>query len=158
MIEVSEAITTKDINKAQEVLQKGEKMLNERQKHILLADKSEFGWRTVNEYKKHDLADDSEDEKRILKFEAQRKRKQSNFISNRHFNHFPQGESMPRQYTSNVQTRHFRPSMTYSNSNSSVSYKSNFKPGSCYACGKLGHWRNECPGNTKSLPGPSTEQ
>ena len=43
-------------------------MLNERQKHILLADKSEFRWHTVNEYKKkHDLPDDSEDEKRILK-------------------------------------------------------------------------------------------
>lgn len=33
-----------------------------RQKHILLADKSEYGWSTVEEYKQYALADDSEDE------------------------------------------------------------------------------------------------
>ena len=47
----------------------GEKLLNERQKHILLTDKSEFGWGTVNEYKQHDLADDSDNEKRIYSAE-----------------------------------------------------------------------------------------
>ena len=46
-------------------LAEGEKLLCERQKLILLADKSEFRWATVEEYKQHDLAGDSEDEKRI---------------------------------------------------------------------------------------------
>ena len=46
-------------------LAEGEKLLCERQKLILLADKSEFSWATVEEYKQHDLADDSEDKKRI---------------------------------------------------------------------------------------------
>ena len=49
--------------------EEGEKLLVERQKHILLADNSEFGWSTVEEYKQHDLADDSEDEKRIYSAE-----------------------------------------------------------------------------------------
>ena len=88
MVEVSEALEKKEISKAQESLQKGEHMLNERQKHILLADKSEFGWGTVHEYKKHELAENSEDEKRILKSEsrakAQRKKTQSNFSSKRY--------------------------------------------------------------------------
>ena len=46
-------------------LEEGEKLLAERQKRILLADKSEYGWNTVEEYNQHDLADDSDDEKRI---------------------------------------------------------------------------------------------
>ena len=58
------------------------------QKHILLADKSEFGWRTVEEYKPHDLADDSEDEKRIYSAErrarvvmSSRKKKKSSAMA-----------------------------------------------------------------------------
>ena len=150
MVEVSETLETKEINKAQEALQKGKQMLSERQKHILLADKSEFGWGTVHEYKKHELADDSEDEKRILKSEsrakAQRKKTQSNFTLKRYSNSSRKEEFMPRQYNSSGQIPNLRASVAYPPS----SYKSNFKPGSCYACGKLGHWRNECPGITKS--------
>jgi hypothetical protein len=41
-----------EVGKVQEELTKGELIINERQKHILLADESEFGWATVNEYKK----------------------------------------------------------------------------------------------------------
>ena len=35
-------------------------------KAIKLADKSEFGWATVNEYLLDEVASDSDDEKRIL--------------------------------------------------------------------------------------------
>ena len=41
-------------------LEEEEKLLVEQQKHILLADKSEYGWSTVEEYKQHDLAYDSD--------------------------------------------------------------------------------------------------
>ena len=147
MVEVSEALEKKEISKAQESLQKGEHMLNERQKHILLADKSEFGWGTVHEYKKHELAENSEDEKRILKSEsrakAHRKKTQSNFSSKRYSHSAQKEEFTPQPYAS-VQSR--RASMAYS----PTSYKNVFKPGSCYSCGKIGHWRNECPGIAKS--------
>ena len=62
-----------EISKAQKALQKGENLLNEKQKHILLADKSEYGWATVYEYKQHELADNSDDEKRIFKSELRAK-------------------------------------------------------------------------------------
>ena len=39
------------------------------QKLIKLADWSEYGWRTVEEYEEDDLAKDSDDEKRIGKAE-----------------------------------------------------------------------------------------
>ena len=38
-----------------------------RNKLIKLADMSEAGWAAVSEYETHQLADDSEDEKRIIK-------------------------------------------------------------------------------------------
>ena len=50
------------LEKVKSELEEGEKLLLERQKHILLTDKSESGWFTVEEYKKHDLAEDSDDE------------------------------------------------------------------------------------------------
>ena len=87
LAEVSKALERSEITQAQEALQKGKLLSNERQKHILLADKPEFGWATVNEYKKHELADNSEDEKRIIKSElrakAQRKQIRSNISSRR---------------------------------------------------------------------------
>lgn len=45
-------------------------LLQERQKLVLLADKSLYGWKKVLEYKHHDLADDEEDEKKIHRAES----------------------------------------------------------------------------------------
>ena len=58
-----------NLEKVKSDLEEGEKLLVERQKHILLADKSEYGWSTVEECKHHDLADGSEDEKLIYSAE-----------------------------------------------------------------------------------------
>ena len=71
--EAKNSVTANDLQKARDALQKGETFLKQRQKHILLADKSEFGWATVKEYKSNDLADNSEDEKRIRRAEARAK-------------------------------------------------------------------------------------
>ena len=42
----------------------GKDILQHRQKLVKLADKSEVGWKLVDEYESHELADDSEDEKK----------------------------------------------------------------------------------------------
>lgn len=56
-------------------------LVKERQKMILLADKSPFGWKTVLEYEHHDLADDEEDGKKIYRAEAQAARDSKRFVT-----------------------------------------------------------------------------
>ena len=57
------------VDKAKESLTEGTSLLTERQKLILLADKSEFGWKTVQEYTQHELAEDDQDGKKIRRAE-----------------------------------------------------------------------------------------
>ena len=61
------ALERNDVEKTKQALDKDMDLLQERQKLILLADKSQYGWKTVLEYKHHDLADDEEDEKKMRK-------------------------------------------------------------------------------------------
>ena len=53
------------------------KLLSERQKHILLVEKSDFEWLLIREYKRNHLAEDSDDEKKIIHTDA-RARTQAN--------------------------------------------------------------------------------
>ena len=64
-----------DIDKAKKALEEGEELITNRQKHIKVADRSEFGWATVEEYVADELADNSDDEKRLFKAEARAGRK-----------------------------------------------------------------------------------
>lgn len=62
-------------SKAMKALENVLALIQKRQKLIKLADKSEGGWLVVQEYEQEELADDSEDEKRIRKAQAQAVRK-----------------------------------------------------------------------------------
>ena len=55
--------------RAQEALEKGARLLTERQKLIKIADRSANGWGVIAEYTADELADDSDDEKRLEKAE-----------------------------------------------------------------------------------------
>ena len=57
------------VEKAKTQLEEGLKLVCERQKLIRMADRSEHGWATVEEYLEDELADDSDDEKRMQKAE-----------------------------------------------------------------------------------------
>ena len=52
------------MDKAKKELQEGEELCFSRQKLIRIADRSEHGWITVNEYEDDELASNSNDEKR----------------------------------------------------------------------------------------------
>ena len=62
------------IKKAEILLDEGLKSLEKRQKHIKVADRSEFSWATVEHYESHPLAADSDDEKRLEKAEKEAER------------------------------------------------------------------------------------
>ena len=142
------------LEKIKSELEEGEKLLLERQKHILLADKSESGWFTVEEYKKHDLAEDSDDEKRIFSAERRaratlstlKKKRSSSFAAGRR-------SSLVRlsaPFTSSASSQQ-QPQAVQSLVPSSFTVR---RPnmGSCFACGKPGHWRSTCPAMAKQSP------
>ena len=138
-----------NLEKVKSDLEEGEKLFVERQKHILLADQSEFGWSTVEEYKGHDLADDSEDEKRIYSAErrarvvmSSRKKKKSSAMAAIKRSSPLRGSVSASSPQS--QTQSYQP----------AAGNSGFLPrrpniGTCFACGKTGHWRACCPAMTK---------
>ena len=49
------------------LLQEGEKLISLCQKSILIVDRSEYGWVTVAEYEKNELADNSDDKKWLFR-------------------------------------------------------------------------------------------
>ena len=63
------------VEKAKTLLEEGEGLILERQKHIKIADRSENGWATVDEYVEDELADNSDDEKRLSRADARATRK-----------------------------------------------------------------------------------
>ena len=65
------------VEKAKKNLEQGLALLSERQKLIKLVDRSEHGWGVVAEYTADELAEDSDDEKRIFKAEKAAERKAS---------------------------------------------------------------------------------
>ena len=66
-----DSIKRNDSSQVQTFLETSVDLIRKRQKLITLADKSDPGWLVVQEYEQEELADDSEDEKRIKK--AQRR-------------------------------------------------------------------------------------
>ena len=119
--------------KAQEELGQGKESLLHRNKLIKLADLSECGWRTVQEYEAHQLAENSDDEKHILKAESRASRKQREDLRRR--------QVARRRF----QSQALPPVSTTSPSDSQGTKPfPGRKPGICFACGKPGHWRSDC--------------
>ena len=73
--EAADALKHKSYEKVKAALESGTELVSKRVKAIKLADKSEFGWATVNEYLSDELASDSDDEKRIFRAERRAERK-----------------------------------------------------------------------------------
>ena len=63
------------VEKAKEALKEGEALITTRQKVIRIADHSEYGWATVEEYEDDELAENSDDEKRLYSAELRAGRK-----------------------------------------------------------------------------------
>ena len=143
------ALKAKQYEKAKQELEEDAQLITKRQKVIKLADKSEFGWETVNEYLADDLASDDEDAKRFKKAErsAVRKVKERLDLRNKKkpkilANHPYQSQINPSIFqsfrtSSKVPASFFRAqNMSYSRTNPINDI--------CYKCGKQGHWAKYC--------------
>jgi hypothetical protein len=61
-------LTQENVNATKRKISEGMDLIKQRQKLIKLADSSDADWRVVDEYIANPLADDSDDEKKILGF------------------------------------------------------------------------------------------
>jgi len=132
--------------RAQEALIKGMKLLTERQKLIKIIDRSEFGWGVVAEYTTDELAEDSDNEKRLEKAEkaaerkaAKRKRKRVEPTAKTgkgRYNAQQPGPSGSAPVSAAMIYPPKRPQLVPAPMRTA---------GPCFACGEMGHLRSYCP-------------
>ena len=120
-------------------ISEGMDIINHREKLIRLADSSDSGWRVVQEYEAHPLADDSDDKKKIYRsqMKADRKLKLERHSRGRRFTPYPTGTSA----TATTSQQH---QGNQSSQGWNQSTNSGRRPGLCFRCGRSGHWRLEC--------------
>ena len=143
------------VEKALEELKEGEKKL------VLIADSSEERWEVANEYQCRDLADDSDDDKRIRQAEvrASQKRRRAQ-LARKSLCFRPQKPATPpvpslpyvvSGYGTPVSPSYptiSLPGSNFSNPFGAVNWLKahrGSRVGSCFACGSFGHFRNQCP-------------
>ena len=142
--------------RAKQLLKKGSDMIRERQKLIKIADRSDQGWKTADEYEKDPVANDSDDEKRIRKAESAAEKKatkerQKRQVKSRGFRGFryptwqreqwrPGAGAQPPFTSSALQQLRLLP------------YTRRREP--CFRCGAESHWARDCPMPRAGPPGP----
>ena len=143
-------LQTNAVEKAKESLTEGTLLRTNRQKLILLADKSEFGRKTVEEYSQHELTEDEDDGKKIRRGEeraekalesatTRKKAKQVSSVFRPSSSRFtPPGQRASSGLSS---WRGQRDRLNLFN-RSSVDRPS--RPVNTFTCGRFGHWRAEC--------------
>ena len=120
--------------RAHDAVGEGKSIILHRQK---LADSSENGWRFVDEYERNELAENSDDEKKIQKAEYRASRKMtSNRGRKRGGNFTGSGRDSTQRYYRGAHSGIGQSQGNYRGTNR--------RTGTCYTCGKFGHWRSEC--------------
>lgn len=139
-------LSAESVVKAKDSASEGKTLIQQRQKLLKLADSSELGWKVVSEYQSNPLASDSEDEKKIYKAElrAERKVRKDQMKRNKGrkspFSRLRYTSSTSTMPQAQVQVQTARPTMTAATNPTTTTTK----PGLCWYCGGVGHWRFEC--------------
>ena len=145
---------TPSLERTKKIIEEGMVLLEDRQKMIRLADRSDFGWDVVSEYQSDELATNSDDEKRISKAEKAAEKK---LLKKKKVAAVGKGSKVNR-------TSDWRPYSKYpmltARSNWSwnprvpvgappaagpgQSVRNTRLPGPCFGCGEFGHLRSSC--------------
>lgn len=142
------------IEKAKTALEEGKQLITNRQKLIKIADRSEFGWSTVEEYVEDELADNSDDEKRLLRAEGRAKRKyKANEEKKKKQHDRKQFLKRDIRFPRTANSIRDGPNQSHSRNNpiplaNNGTISSPLGP--CFQCGKTGHLRRYCPLNSKN--------
>ena len=139
------------LERAKEALKEGMQLIDERQKLIKIADRSESGWLTAQEYETDEIADDSDDEKRIARAERQAerlKKKRSQSVGRRgRGGRFFRAQPY-RQPDTAATARVFDWPVAIQRSSFQPASMGPSRPANtvvCFMCGRAGHIRRECP-------------
>ena len=117
-----------------------------------MADKSDFGWKTVDEYVEHELAVDEEGGKKIRRSEERAEKAVKSTVARKAVRRAISSRSSavrsapfgsPR-FAGPSQAVDFAPPRNQWFPVSWRSFEAPARPGNCFACGKFGHWRSEC--------------
>ncbi len=141
--------TTPALQRVKESLKKGRSLMADRQKLIRLADRSEYGWQVVDEYTADDLAEGSDDEKRIEKAERAAERK----AGKRRKKRSADAAAMAAKPRGGNQFRLVAqaptapvPPLAYHQPKRQATLPVTSRPlGPCFGCGEMGHLKHYCP-------------
>ena len=136
------------LQRAMDAVKQGRRLIAERQKLIKIADRSEYGWGVVTEYTTDELAEGSDDEKRLERAEkaaeqkaAKRRKKRAGSTSGR-----PRGQPRPSApVTMAAPTASLQCQATTTRRPGAATAPMQRAVGPCFACGEMGHLRVHCP-------------
>ena len=153
------------IEKARAAVQEGEKLIDVRQKNIKIADRSEHGWATVAEYEEDELADNSDDEKRLFRAEVRKKQKSVRDVKKKGGSRKPYKAPWPITVPVGGEPAHSAAAMLQTTGLQKLApvygptpNVNNPKVGPCWLCGKMGHHRKFCPLLQLQVPAGATHQ
>ena len=137
------------LKKAQQSLDQGIQAIEKCQKHIRVADSSDYGWSTVQLYDAHSLAADSEDEKRLKKAEREAER-----LANKRHKGGNYTAKKRRNWGDGLSSRR-EPQATSASGGSTQVHQTQSRPqvvGPCYRCAAWGHLAASCTAKEKVYP------
>jgi hypothetical protein len=144
--------------RAKQLLKKGSDMIRERQKLIKIADRSDQGWKTADEYEKDPVANDSDDEKRIRKAESAAEKKavkerQKRQSKSRGFRAYRYPVGQRDQWRPGTGSQASYASGTMLSQQPRLLPYSRRRPEPCFRCGSESHWARDCPLSRAGPPG-----